>query len=900
MSDTTTAVNLVDITQIHESLAAGKTIITPTLRLARRVKTAWAEHAEQKTIRAASVFALEGWLEARWRDATDSGLLPSAKLLGRLEERLLWEQVIEQDIARSEGFSLLQPGKAAQQAMRSRQILLEHTCDYRTAGIAAAFQDDPDCSAFLRWVSDFDRRLLNDGLITATDAQRALLSLSSAEMASVVLFHCLEITPLASQVLAHLTASVEDVSGVAEASAVRTLADAPQLTGSTFPDRRSELEAAARWAAQRLRENTGTTAIVLLDMDNDRSLCEYALRAEFDALDSRYNRLPVNFSKGISLAETPMYRDALGVLSLVSESVSRQKVVEILRSPYLSTQDLFNSEAGLLLIKRLFSLATDPISLSDLRHQAAKLALPLSALLGTIRSMRLMSIQQDLWAWTDTFKSVLNLWAWPSRPAMDSLEHQQRDRLEGVFDQFLQLSEVVGVVGYRQALQLFQRTLSESVFQPKTEDNVVQVLGLREALGLSFDALWLCGMQSGTLPRAPSLQPFIPPMLQQELGFPEASSAAVEHNAVRLLQSFTQTHGALHASWHRFEAAVEVLPSALLTAQTLIMDHSVISQRWLSEDAQQTALETIGDAQAPPPSLDDGKVSGGASLLKNQSQCPFRSWVVHRLGLRAMDEVAFGLTSFERGTLMHRALFTLWGEIEDLGKLRALDVETQTSMIAMAVDEALMNIGDHVRQRAGSACLDIERRYLAELLARWLTLESQRSVDFSVVARESPVQVQVGPLYLNMRLDRIDQLDDGRQLVIDYKSGGLLTRSAWLGDRPMDPQLPVYALQDPNIAGIAWAQVKHRDEKFIGLGDGLGLKKEEHLADQLKRSQNPSMDWSDLCDEWRTSFDNLAQEFCEGNAAITPQKSACTYCDFASVCRFQQSQDSVTEEVDDE
>ncbi len=900
MSDTTTAINRLDITSIHDSLAAGKTIITPTLRLARRVKAAWAELAEQAAIQTPSVYALEGWLEVRWRDGSDSGQLPPSKLLGRLEERLVWEQVIEQDLARSDDFSLLQLGKAAQQAMRSRQLLLEYGCDYRSSAVSMAFREDPDCSAFLRWVTAFDQRLANEGLATSADAQRALLKLSPVNRESVVLFHCIDVTPLASQVLAHLTVSVEDISGEVTGPAPLTQADAPKLVGRTFPDRRSELEAAARWAAQRWRVAAGTTAIVLLDMENDRSLCEYALRAEFDALDSRYNSLPVNFSKGISLAETPMYRDALGVLSLISVSISRQKLLELLRSPYLATQNLLTSEKGLLLVKRLFSLATDPISVSDLRHQATKLSLPLSEHLEAMRAMRLMSSKQDLWAWADSFKSILALWQWPARPAMDSLEHQQRERLDGVFDQFLSLSEVAGVVGHQQALQLFQRTLSESVFQPKTEDNAVQVLGLREALGLNFEAIWLCGMQSGALPRAAMLQPFIPPVLQQTFGLPEASSASVEHHAVKLLRSFAQTHGALYASWHRFEAAVEVLPSKLLAEQTPIFETAAINQRWLTDDLQRVSLEYISDTQAPPPTLEEGKASGGASLLKDQSQCPFRSWAAHRLRLRAMDDVAFGLTSFERGSLMHRALFTLWGEIEHLEKLRALSVDARASLVALAVDEALMRIEDHIRRRVGSACLDIERRYLSELLGRWLILESQRSADFSVIARESPVEVRVGPLRLNMRLDRIDQLDDGRHVVIDYKSGGALTLSAWLGERPMDPQLPIYALQDHNIAGIAWARVKHREEKFVALGDELGFKSEEQLTDQLRRYQGPAMDWPQLRESWRSSFENLAQEFCEGHAAIAPQKGACTYCDFASVCRFQQTQDSGLEAADDD
>ncbi len=44
----------------------------------------------------------------------------------------------------------------------------------------------------------------------------------------------------------------------------------------------------------------------------------------------------------------------------------------------------------------------------------------------------------------------------------------------------------------------------------------------------------------------------------------------------------------------------------------------------------------------------------------------------------------------------------------------------------------------------------------------------------------------------NLRLDRIDRLNDGTFLVIDYKSGDVSPKS-WDLPRPDDVQLPLYA-----------------------------------------------------------------------------------------------------------
>ena len=71
-----------------------------------------------------------------------------------------------------------------------------------------------------------------------------------------------------------------------------------------------------RWLEQRV-------GIVLLDAANDRNRLEYFLRQEFDCLDARYNNLPVNFTTGMPLASTPLFRDALAALEWEVHAIGR-------------------------------------------------------------------------------------------------------------------------------------------------------------------------------------------------------------------------------------------------------------------------------------------------------------------------------------------------------------------------------------------------------------------------------------------------------------------------------------------------------------------------------------------------------------------------------------------------
>ena len=57
-----------------------------------------------------------------------------------------------------------------------------------------------------------------------------------------------------------------------------------------------------------------------------------------------------------------------------------------------------------------------------------------------------------------------------------------------------------------------------------------------------------------------------------------------------------------------------------------------------------------------------------------------------------------------------------------------------------------------------------------------------------------------------MRIDRIDRLADGARVLIDYKSG--LADADWRGERPDNPQLPLYALLRPkHLVAVAYGRI---------------------------------------------------------------------------------------------
>jgi len=154
-----------------------------------------------------------------------------------------------------------------------------------------------------------------------------------------------------------------------------------------------------------------------------------------------------------------------------------------------------------------------------------------------------------------------------------------------------------------------------------------------------------------------------------------------------------------------------------------------------------------------------------------------------------------------------------------------------------------------------------------------------------VVSLEEESVLKLSGLELTLRPDRIDRLEDGRLIVIDYKSSAP-AKSRWLGPRPQEPQLPLYSFLNPALEGIAFAPLA-RESQFISLGDDLGLTKtpDRGLAHQ---TAGWAGDWEALVSKWSSALALLAEAFVEGDPSIDPSPGACQHCELSSVCRIDQ------------
>ncbi|MCB1702287.1 MAG: PD-(D/E)XK nuclease family protein [Halioglobus sp.] len=880
--------SLYDITPLVPLVEAGYVLLTPNLRLARRIKSEWDARRIASGATAwepIPVQPLESWLAQQWQRAVALGLVAPLVPINSALAGEIWQQVVAQEESESNQYHLLRPAAAAELAAQARETLLRWQVDTSRQNLRQEFTLDRDCGTFLRWLDLFEQRLAAAGQGTALDCVRALQSCAPQMPRSrVALVEFDDIPPLYQAVVTALSDQSQVIEPAGEPGERYLYA---------FPDKRAELQAVARWAATTSRENPASSVgIVLSDMAAERVALEHLLRREFDCLGENYTSLPVNFSTGISLDRAPVVRDALAALALAGPRTTVAAVTALLQSRFLNLPDALTALAGRFQT-RLFDAGREELNTADLRHLASEVrhgeskGLLLGQYLLAISGMRELRQSALPSAWVERFCEVLGVWGWPGPGPLDSLEFQQVELWYRTLDEFRGYDAVCNPLSFSQALQLFRSSCARQMSQPRTADAKVQVLGPLEAAGLAFDHLWVCGMQATRWPAPASPNPFIPQGLQRRLQMPHATAQREWMFAQGLLRQYERSTPMLHASYCRQMDDAPEMPSALLEGFTPAEPPVAvgIDPDWLRLWQQRQPL-LLDDSSAPPPGAAELEaISGGSGLLEDQSQCPFRAFARRRLGVEPLPDFTIGLSASERGSLLHDALKILWGEIRDQASLLALGASAEAEMIAGAVRGAIEIIPGARRQLLGRAYWQLESRRLERLLREWLAVERQRG-EFVVSERESDISLRMGALQLRLRVDRIDRLPDGSLMVIDYKSGVSRVQD-WLGERPAKPQLLLYgsAAAEPPAA-LAFAQVRHRDSRFVGLGrteaaPGVGTD-----IGKAVKGRMDATDWESLNEHWRRNLQRLALEFVSGQARVDPLTPAsCTWCGLQALCR---------------
>lgn len=875
---------------IAQFLDDGYAVLTPNRRLARAVREAdqaRRQEAGHAAWDSSVILPLQQFFCDRWQRAVTAGALAPRRMLDTLQQRLLWERVIEADA--DSGFSLLNLRQAAALCQRADEQLVLWQVDPMAEAWRLWFRSAEDSRVFLRWRECVHGTLSELGALTPEQAQAELLAADGEadgplRMPPLLLLHCDELAPLQAALVKR-----------APRHAVRELSEhrtRPRQVRA-FVDDDAEMAAAARWCRDRAEADPqGRYAVVLQDMGADRARFETLLRREFDCLAANYDRLPVNFATGYPLGTTPIVRDALRILALAGDEADLDEALALLHSRFVAPLQRIPERTETVL-RRLRELAAQRLPTRLLREGLDELLPPAqrpgpwdAVHVLTSRGHRLRRRRHPS-AWLEVFRSLLDAWQWGRGVALDSLEYQQLQHWEAALDTFATLDDALGTLDFDRSVAELRRLLDDQPFQPQTTDRALQVLGPLETTGLSFDGLWITGLDADTWPAPARPNPYLPSGMQRELRMAGCDAAWEQRAAERRWAHWQTCTTTLEVSYVIREDDVERLPSALLAGLPLLRDDDAApyDDRWLKGAGAPTefvALEPL------PVSRDELRAIGrGSGLIEDQIACPFRAFAARRLVVQPSPVPQAGLLASERGSLLHGALHELFTLYAGRASLRAASLDERSAAVNAAVDRALRDLRPGRRQLLGAGVIDLERHRLNALLVAWLELEAARDADFTVAEREAQRELHLGDLELALRLDRIDRLEDGSLLLIDYKTGRIESTTAWFSAPPTRPQMPLYALAEPAAHGVALAYLRPGELGWRGVAqtaDPTGvvpIDSQKGLDDLAEDG-----DFAALQERWRDDLLPVAETFLAGDCAVDPLPDACRFCGRHSLCRI--------------
>lgn len=848
--------------RLAEGLSAGVTVVTPNRRLAQELAREFDEiqiASGREAWESADILPLGAFVERCYEDTRYSepgeGL---PLLLADAQARELWEQAIRASRWGGELLDVPQTAARARDAWR-----LAHA--WRIASALEKFAGTDDARAFAEWAREYSRRCRVDRFVDAA-VLPDVIGGKFTKKPQLLIVYAFDILP----------PQFADFLAGAGTQAFSCAADPRTSTPHTvlFATAAEELESAAYWARARLEAGVRRIGVVVPDLQLRRRevvrVFSRIMRPGFNLPGVVQAAMPFNLSLGEPLAQAPVVAFALALLEFSLRDAEFENVSRLIRSPFLGGAE-GEMAARARFDARLRRKVGATLSLPKLISMVEGCPVLRQRLEGIFALRPATHTPHD---WARHCTAVLDAAGFPGERALNSSEFQARVRFNALLCEFARLGNVVERFSAGEMLDRMRRLCAETLFQPEAPQAPVQVLGLLESAGLEFDALWVSGLTDDAWPLAARPNPFLPIALQKKAGIPEASAETSLALDRRLTAGWAGAAGEVVFTSPRKDGDRELVASPLIGAYAELIPSVPAYPRFRDLIFAHKELRERQDETAP--AVPQKQVHGGTRVLADQAACPFRAFARWRLAAEALVAPEPGPDAKARGQLLHALMTGLWRDLHSSAAL--------AGDLTAVIDKAARRAVEEVGLQGRFAELEIAR--LQKLAGEWLAVERLRG-PFEVVHTEQKRQLDIRGLSLTGRIDRMDRLADGHALI-DYKTGSRVTPNDWMGARPDDPQLPLYAVTaQEDVSAVVFAKVRAGDMKFLGFSEREGVIPGTKAA----------RDWAALVAGWKAELETLADEFAGGRAPVYPKRglSTCRNCDLQTLCRVHERYSALAE-----
>ncbi|MES2623920.1 MAG: PD-(D/E)XK nuclease family protein [Pseudomonadota bacterium] len=892
-----------ELARLDTVLAAGAQVLTPNYSSSAQLQNNWCKYAlarqNSKIIETPTIAAIDLWLGKLWYELALHLDAPQLgwQVLEPAQELLLWRQVIR---ATDVGTFLLNIDGTAESTREALRLLQQWQITlpelHKHVRLTNSQDENPDDrEIFLQWAKSFIELCQNKRVLTFSNTLHALLNLANKDaevLASILpkkiwLWGFTDPPPIYVALFARFAELGADVRFWQAPNA----SPAARVVRCAHED--EECRAAVQWAVQTLKSNPDA-AIGIICAD-PQAMAPKLDRMFAQMFPPDVPGLAYSCPVTRNLASQPFIASALQMMKLEQDHCDTLLLCQLLRSPWLrgAEQEADARAAMELQLRRRGELVT---SMAGFREMCLQSGHPwYSPMLG---AALLKLLQRKKPAKSSTNSTFFLKW-WQEQ----WLLLLDEERLVATGNRALvrawhklqaDMQKLVSLFApgtLQEAQAIFKRLSQETHHAIINTSAPIQVTGPLASTGMRFTHVWCMQMTEQHWPSSEQHSPWLPLGLQKEARLPGSDPALALQKARSLLQQImTSTQFEIVFS-HALQAdETPVRPSALLP-QGLPFHVPELEMPGLHPAVKNftNVLELLHDTSALPLPT-ELQHSGSSAVLADQAACPFRAFAKHRLKVKELPELSYGLSPSAVGECIHNALQNFWQVMQSSMQLHAADEDELATHISAAVISALLTVARRYPQTMTPRYHALEHERLCKLLVGWMQAEKSRG-HFSVLANEEKLAWRFANLTLNLRIDRIDRNEDGSLTVVDYKTGQK-TSQLWQEERPEKPQLLLYQTAvdaqqkyGPTTA-LLYAHINLKEQVYVGIGDS------DQALPGIAFSAQKSVvlpSWELLKHHWTDSLQQLAQEYLDGRLVVDPlSRTTCDNCHLDSFCRIAE------------
>ena len=830
-------------------------------------------------------------------------------LLSAQQSLLIFTQIVDASRRHDKDLLLLNVAHTASAIQRSWQLMNEWSIStQQIANLHLA-----DCNQYANWIEQYLERLQKRGFIDLPFWQSKLVNLyqSDAYHRPYKRIICYAFD-LLNQAQKNLLNQLQKTGTQVEYKEISHSELSCEYQGYQHQD--DEVRAALMKVRNELEQGKISSAgVVVPDLQSRLSRVQSIAREVFypdlSPLKERQNPTVYRFSLGQNLRDWAAIEVGYQVLTSLRGQIKTNQLEFILRSQYLRAlkesavelsafrrfcrQQRIDSLVPQELLGMLRSALEDEALKGRSGHSESSGLEALFSQLGDqhqkLQQLLAQRKQDTKFAsprfsqWAEVFAQWLQVWGWScgSGLEMNSTEYQLNTRWNNLLKEFAQLDRVQNSVGLVKALEVLRQMIQDAVFLPKAAASPVFISGVFEAIGRPTELLIVTGM-SDDYPGQPNDDPFIPAGLLKEQGHPNATPQAYFDQAKQVTMNLMLSAKRViisYSKWGKDDTEILHKPTALFNDQLFV--EQTLGKN--SANSTQLDLQLFQDAKGSA-FTQSNKVSAAVKLFVDQSNCEFKAYATHRLKFEQLNETEFGLDRAQQGSVAHKVLEEFWLQLGSSQRLKALSEQELDKEVMRATNRAFELMASDLPAKK-RVLLEKEMPRYKRLLLNWLKVEKARPLDFEVMELEQKRTATVAGITFSYITDRLDVVEDGRSLLIDYKTGQAARRN-WLGDRLSEPQMPLYSValdqqKKTPLSGIAVAKL-HSQPGFEELATA-GMIRADHYANKHEQL------WLENQPKWQGYFEQLADRFLAGHAEVNPiDENTCRYCELASFCRVSQ------------